>query len=425
VLSVRPSKSARRFIATGLVLLACLAVPISRQNAAYAAAYTSPEAIEQDFKRGLGALAAGDTASAIRIFRAILAVHPALPRVRLELARAYFQAREWERSRREFFSVLSGDIPDPVKASILAFLRAIDARRGFDWDLAVSFASAPQARRNYDTDKVKINFFGTPLPFEIERDDSGSYGVAATGSAEYRLGIPGLSSSDMRIVGFGQGFFNLFEGNGSGADDYLAGGAIGARAVWPQTTLSAAAAVSTRYFGGDHFEDRVELRTGAEWRDRSGLALFVTGTVGTVNDHLSNLRDGTSARLRTGLAQSVGGRASVGLAFSAERRDADAGFESYTTLGPEVFGTADLGAGIDVTGRVFVLNQDHDQRNPLFFEKLDDWEYGFDLEFTKTDFFMFDQFSPFARVGFSRRESSIDAFSYNEYRFNIGFKKAF
>lgn len=422
---MRPSNAARRFVATGLILLSCLAVPIARQTAAQAATYTSPEAIDVDFKRGLGALAAGDAGSAIRIFRRILAERPALPRVRLELARAYFLAKEWEQSRREFFAVLSGDIPEPVKASIITFLRSIDARRGFDWNLAVSFDGSPMSLRRYDTDEVQINFFGTPLPFEIERDDSGAYGIAATGSAEYRLEIPGLSSDGTRVVGFGQGVFNIFEGNGSGADDYLAGGAIGVRAVWPQTTLFGAAAVSTRYFAGDHFEDRIEIRTGAEWRDRSGLALFASGAMGMVDDHLSDFRDGTTMRLRAGAAQSVGGRSSVGLALSAEKLDADAGFESYTTPGAEVFGTTDLGFGFDVAGRIFILNQVRDQRNPLFFKKLDEWEYGFDFEVTKTDFFLFEQFSPFMKVGFSRRDSSIDAFSYDEYRFNIGVKKTF
>ena len=406
-------------------MLACLAVPIAGQNAAMATTYTSPKAIEVDFMRGLRALAVGNNASAIRIFRSILAEHPKLHRVRLELARAYFNAREWERSRREFFAVLSGDIPDPVKARIITFLRAIDARRGFDWNLAVSFAGSPLALRSYDTNKVQINFFGIPLPFEIERDNSGSYGVAATGSAEYRIDIPGLSGNGLRFVGFGQGFFNIFEGNGSGADDYLVGSTMGVRAVWSHTTLVGAAAASTRNFAGDHFEDRVEFQTGVEWRNKSGLALFATGSAGIIDDHLSDFRDGRLLRLRAGLAKSVGGRASVGLALSGEHLDADARFESYTTPGAEIFGTNDFGYGIDAAGRIFTLNRVYNQRNPLFFEKLNEWEYGFDIEVTKNNFFLFDQFSPFLRVGFSRRNSSIDAFSYNEYRFNIGFKKTF
>lgn len=420
---MRPSEAARRLLATGLILLAVLAAPIAGQTTARAAAYTSPEIIEADFLRGLQALSAGDAAGAIRIFRAILAEHPGLARIRLELARAYFLAREWEQSRREFFALLSGDLPEPVKANIIKFLRAIDARRGFDWNLAVSFAGSPQAYRDYDTDKIMINVAGTPLPFEIERDDSGAYGVAATGSAEYRLDIPGISGDRARVLGFGQGVFDIFEGNGSGADDYIVGGALGIRAVWPQTTVFGAGAASIRYFAGDHFEDRLEFRAGAEWRSQSGLALFATGAAGSVDDHISDFRDGTTARLKTGVARSVGGRATVGLAFFVDHLDADAAFESYTTLGAEIFGTADLGAGFDSTGRVYVFNQDYKQRNPLFLETLNEWEYGIDLEITKADFFIFNQFNPFVAVGFSRRESAIDAFSYNEYRFSIGVKK--
>ena len=155
----------------------------------------------------------------------------------------------------------------------------------------------------------------------------------------------------------------------------------------------------------------------------SGLPRCATGSAGSVDDHISDFRDGTTARLRTGVARSVGGRATVGLAFFVDHLDADAAFESYTTLGAEIFGTADLGAGFDSTGRVYVFNQDYKQRNPLFFETLNEWEYGIDLEITKADFFIFNQFNPFVAVGFSRRDSAIDAFSYNEYRFSIGVKK--
>ena len=55
-----------------------------------------------------------------RVFAAILARSPDLVRVRLELARAYFLSRQWGRARREFLSVLAGDIPEPVRGNVAA-----------------------------------------------------------------------------------------------------------------------------------------------------------------------------------------------------------------------------------------------------------------------------------------------------------------
>ena len=130
-------------------------------------------------------------------------------------------------------------------------------------------------------------------------------------------------------------------------------------------------------------------------------------------------------RGRVGAARSVGGRGSAGAAVSAERLEAEAAFESYTTFGAEVFGSLDLGLGLDASARAYVLNQDFDARIPGLLEARDEWEYGLDLDLTKTDVFILGQFSPFIQVGYSRRNSNLDAFSYGDYRFNLGIRKAF
>lgn len=406
------------------VALAVGAVTLAPRPSA-AATYTSPQRIEADFQKGLRALSAGDAATAIRLFRAILAERPDLPRVRLELARAYFVAREWTRSRREFVAVLSGDVPESVKRNILKFLQAIDARRGFDWNLSIGFASSPEGARDYDTDIVMVDVFGVPLPFTIERQDDGDFGVRATGSAEYRMQIPGASNGGFRATAFGEGFFDVFEGNGSGADDYRLGARAGVRGAWPQTTASASPFTTARFYGGEHFEDRVGIEVAAEWRSASGFSVFATAVGGVVDDHLSDFRDGIFGRLRGGVTQSIGGRARIGTALAAEQFDADADFESYTTLRGEVFAHADLGFGLDTTARAYLLKQHYDARIPVLLERREEWEYGLDVAVVKSDVFLLDQFSPYVKAGYSRRTSSIDAFSYRELRFEIGFQKTF
>jgi hypothetical protein len=86
---------------------------------------------------------------------------------------------------------------------------------------------------------------------------------------------------------------------------------------------------------------------------------------------------------------------------------------------------ADIGLGIDATARAYLLNQDYRDEVPLLGESRDEWEYGLDLELAKTDVFLMGQFSPFLKAGYSRRTSSIDAFSYREVRFEIGVRKSF
>jgi hypothetical protein len=422
---VRRSRAARLLLRNGLAVLFALVTLVAAEDVSAASDYSSPQAIEAAFQDGLQALKSGDNDRAIRIFRGILAARPDLPRVRLELARAYFQARQWERSRREFFAVLSGDVPRNVKMRIVAYLRAIDARRGFDWDLSVGFSTSPQSARDYDSNTVLIDVLGIPLPFRIERDKSGAYGVQIEGAAEYRMALPGLSGDSVQASGFGRVEVDLFEGNGGGADDYLFGIEAGLRGAWPSLTTAGSLAASKRDFGGRAVEDRLELRGTVEWRDPSGLALFASAAAGMLDDHQSEGRDGAVLRGRMGIAQSFGGRGTLGVAAFAERQESDADFESYTTGGIEAFGITDLGFGVDAAGSLFLLNQEFDARIPGLLEKRDEWEYGARIELTKTDVFLFGQFSPFVQLGFTRRESSLDAFSYNEYSVSLGVRKAF
>jgi len=418
---VRRSEAVRFLIRFALVFAIALNAPIGAETRAET--FSSPQAIEEAFQRGLRVLSSGEPAAAVKIFRSILAEHPNLPRVRLELARAYFQAREWELSRREFFAVLSGDVPESVKSNIIRFLQAIDARRGFDWDLSVGFSVSPQATRKYDTDTVIVDVLGTPLPFKFDRSNDGAYGVRINGSAEYRHHLPALSDESVVVTGLAEGFFDIFEGDGSGADDYRFGVGLGLRGAWRRTTASGKVVVSTREFAGERFQNRFEFEGSTEWRSVTGVSLFSSGGAGFIDDKTTDNRDGRAVRLRAGLAKSLAGRSIVGVAIFGEDFDAEARHESYLTLGAELFGTTDLGAGFDGTGRVFLLDQNYDANLPLILETRKEREYGFDLELTKLDLFILDNFTPFVSFGYSRRKSSIDAFSYREYRFNIGLRK--
>ena len=70
-----------------------------------------------DFLHGTIALARGDWQAAIARFRAMLARNPNLPRVRLDLAFAYFQAGEDRRAAYHFRLALGDkDLPPVVRA---------------------------------------------------------------------------------------------------------------------------------------------------------------------------------------------------------------------------------------------------------------------------------------------------------------------
>ena len=79
----------------------------------------------------------------IAVFHALLVVQPDLPRVRLELARAFFLKGEDALARNHFRRVLAGNPPAPVVANINRFLAQIRARRG--WTARFGLALAPDS----------------------------------------------------------------------------------------------------------------------------------------------------------------------------------------------------------------------------------------------------------------------------------------
>ena len=98
---------------------------------------------ELDFLHGMIAMQRGDWQSAITRFRAMLIRNPDLPRPRLELARAFFNAGEDNLARHHFERVLAGNPPEAVVKNVQGFLDVIRARRR--WDAHFGFAFAPDS----------------------------------------------------------------------------------------------------------------------------------------------------------------------------------------------------------------------------------------------------------------------------------------
>ena len=79
--------------------------------------------------------------ASIAAFRAILAEHPGLVRVRLELARAFFLRGRDGLARRHFELALAANLPPPVAANVNLHLAEMRARKR--WSAHFGFALAP------------------------------------------------------------------------------------------------------------------------------------------------------------------------------------------------------------------------------------------------------------------------------------------
>ena len=141
-----------------------------------------------DFLHGTIAATRGDWETAIARFRAMLARDPELPRVRLDLALAYFQARQDGSAAYHFRQALGDDsLPPAARARALAFLDAIRRRRS--WSLNGGIALVPDDNINAATSARLVQLFGFPAQLSEDARQTSGVGVSAfvSGGYEARL----------------------------------------------------------------------------------------------------------------------------------------------------------------------------------------------------------------------------------------------
>ena len=152
------------------------------------------DADDLDFLWGAIALKRGDWQEAIARFRAMLARNPDLPRVRLDLAFAYFQAGEDGNAAYHFRLALgTKDLPPVVRARTLAFLDRI--RRRKTWSITGSLAVLPDSNINAATSARAVELFGLPATLSEDARQTSGVGVRGNVSGGYEERI----SPDLRF----------------------------------------------------------------------------------------------------------------------------------------------------------------------------------------------------------------------------------
>lgn len=383
-----------------------------------------PEVIEARFLEALALVDAGRPEAAIPIFRAILAADPTLTRVRLELARAYYEAKLWVRARQEFFTVLSGDLPDAVRQNVLGFIEAIDARRGFEWDLALGVTSAGDTRA-FDSDRIVLDFGFGAVPIDIARKGAGGPGLAFDLTARLRATVPAMSDAGRATTAFAEVFVLGVDGQGRFYDELTLGARAGLRVTRRLTTASLGLVGQTRFDGGRREEDERAVEAAFERRDARGRSVFAAVRAADRDNRVGSAADATVLRGQLGAGRSLGGRAAVSAIAFGEIVDATLDFEDSREIGLRVAGRFDLSRGWRIQPTAFVSKRDFPTPNPAFTADRDETSAGLGLRVEKTDWFVADGAFPFAEVAYRRTRSGIDAFSYRELVYTIGFSREF
>ncbi len=274
---------------------------------------------------------------AIALFRSILVDDPALVRVRLELARAFFLKGEDTLARRHFRLVLAGKPPEAVAANIARFLRIMRARRR--WSAYFGAALAPDSNLNAasGTRTIWLDFAGQRLPFQRQGDIGArsGVGVSAWGGGEYQYPL----SPVLRLrAGAGA---SVREYKGRDFDRRSAHAHIGPRRLLgPRSEASLLATVSRQWSAGVPDTDEFGVRLEGEHRLTPRLALDGRAGLRRRNVRDRDWLDGPVGEV--GIGASWVALSVLRLDARAEHHWSRANSEHWRTRGP----SASLGASL-------------------------------------------------------------------------------
>ena len=211
-----------------------------------------------DFLHGSIALHRGEWQAAIARFRAMLARNPDLPRVRLDLAFAHFQAGEDGRAAHHFRLALgTKDLPPAVRERALAFLDRI--RRRKTWSITGSVALAPDSNINNATSATEVELFGLPAQLSEDAREASGVGLNVNlgGGYEGRISpdvrfrtSAGLNTRTYRDSQFNERSVNL---------------RAGPRFLFERFDLRPELTTSVRDLGGDLYSRSAGLELSGNW----------------------------------------------------------------------------------------------------------------------------------------------------------------
>ena len=265
-----------------------------------------------DFLHGTIAMARGAWQDAVARFRAMLARNPDLPRVRLDLALAYFQAGEDGNAAHHFRLALGDeDLPAIVRTRAFAFLDLI--RRRKTWSITGSMAILPDSNINAATSARQVELFGLPATLSEDARQTSGVGVSASVSGGYEARIsPDLRfrvAGGLRTRTYREDQFN----------ERIVSLRTGPRFLFEKFDLRPEVTVQRRWLGGDTYSRALGIDLSGNWV--IGDAWRLGASLGRDwNDYKTFLGEGTIDSVGVNLTHALG-KATLLTADTAFRRE--------------------------------------------------------------------------------------------------------
>ena len=288
-------------------------------------------------------------------FEAILAVHPELTRVRLELARVYHLLGRDEKARFHFEASLADELPSSVEGAVEAYLDRIDARKR--WSVSLSLAALPESKR---TDREEVRIGGVPFRLNEDAREASGTGLLLSTGAQYS---PALSE-DWRGVLAASAAAKLYER--SDWNDISVQGDLGVARLFDRGSASGGVRLGQRWLGGKRYSTGIGPWTRG--RLRLSPALRLDGALGAERrDHPGNPDlDGWTVNLRPGLDYALSPATTLRAELDLEHVSASEDRHGNRLGGLAVSFSHAFQGGLSVSPRISVHWRRYGKEDPLF-----------------------------------------------------------
>jgi len=208
---------------------------------------------EADFQLGQILVLRGRYREAALHFINILNRKPDLPRVRLELARAYFLDKNYPDAAFQFELVKGGDLPPAVIANVDVFLDRIRRQKNWTLDFSINPVMDSNISQASGEKEECIDIWGMTLCRPLKEKASG-VGVNVNANLDY---FKRLSQDWGLRASMG---FSALEYSGKEFDDYSLYAALGPRYLWASGEASLQPTFRKRWYGGKQYREEYGLR---------------------------------------------------------------------------------------------------------------------------------------------------------------------
>lgn len=371
------------------------------------------ERIERLFLLGRIEMRLGMPRRAAERFEAILARHPSLTRVRLELARAYYLTGRDDEAGRHFNLSLADDLPPSAEAAVEHFLRRIDARKR--WSASLSASILPETKRP-DRETVLIG----GVPFRLDEDaraPSGMGGLITAG-----ISFSPTVAEDVRGVLAASAASKVYER--SEWNDITVSGDIGLAHLFDRGSASGGLRLGRRWAGGDEYHRN--LGPWAQLRHRLSTVVHLDVALSAgyrKHDTLSD-RDGWRVAVNPRLLYVLDGRTTIEAEPAFEIVTAETKHHGSRLLGLGVTVSRAFENGLTLSFAPIVRVRRHAARNPLFGRRRVDKSLSLSARVLHRSL-RYGGFAPYIGYSLERTRSSIPIHEHRNHGVIAGILRAF